>query len=110
MMDPPLLPPLQVEEGGASQLTSSVLSAADLDAPAELLTFTVVTTPRHGRLVRIGQGGQGAELLQRRLRPLSPSPAITSFSLQELQQGEGEGLSTPVSHTAVGWSDWLLCI
>ncbi|XP_075901306.1 FRAS1-related extracellular matrix protein 1b isoform X1 [Nelusetta ayraudi] len=76
-----------VEEGGASQLTSSVLSAADLDAPADLLTFTVVTPPTHGRLFRVGQGGQGAELLLRRPRPLPLSPAVTSFSLQELQHG-----------------------
>lgn len=102
MIDPPCFL-LQVEEGGTSPLTSSVLSATDLDAPADLLTFTVVTPPAHGRLVRIGQGGQGVEVSQRRSHLLPLPLPVTSFTLQELQQGEGAGL-TYLSITGLdGW-------
>lgn len=85
---------LQVEEGGSSPLTSSLLSATDLDAPPDLLTFTVVNPPIHGRLVRIRKEGNGVELLQRQPLP----PAVTSFTQQELQQGEGVGPHSPVNH------------
>lgn len=89
-----------MEEGGSRPLNPLLLNAADLDAPADLLTFTVVTPPAHGRLVRCGR--EGVEPLRRRPRPLSTHPAVTTFTLQELQQGEGAGLEaqTPVNHIA----------
>lgn len=92
-----------MKEGGARQLNSSVLTATDLDAPSDLLTFTVVTPPAHGRLVRISQGGQGEELLQRRPLP----PAVTSFTMQELLHGEGAEL-THLSIT--GLDSWYLTV
>lgn len=79
--------PLQVKEGGAKELTPSLLNARDLDVPPDVLTFTVLEPPSHGSLVKTGgtamwrHGGKGAELPQRSL-------IASSFSLQELQQGE----------------------
>lgn len=69
---------LQVMEGGTMELTPSILNGFDLDAPPDLLTFTVVQPPAHGSLMnRL----MGADLLHR-------GPPITSFTLQELQEGE----------------------
>lgn len=79
--------PLQVKEGGLRELTPALLNARDLDAPPDVLTFTVLEPPSHGSLVQIGgtalprYGGEGAGLPQRGLH-------VSSFSLQELQQGE----------------------
>lgn len=66
-----------------------MLSATDLDVPTDPLTFTLVTPPAHGRLVRISQGDRGGGLLQHRPLP----PTVTSFTQQELLQGEGAGLT-----------------
>ena len=72
------------------ELTPSVLNGFDLDAPLDVLTFTVVQPPAHGRLINGIYGTEmsrykemGADLLQRSL-------PVTSFTLQELRQGERE--------------------
>ncbi|XP_036971006.1 FRAS1-related extracellular matrix protein 1b isoform X3 [Acanthopagrus latus] len=76
-----------VKEGGMRELTPSVLNGFDLDAPLDVLTFTVVQPPAHGRLINGIYGTEmsrykemGADLLQRSL-------PVTSFTLQELRQG-----------------------
>uniref|UniRef100_A0A4W6CZ81 Fras1 related extracellular matrix 1b n=1 Tax=Lates calcarifer TaxID=8187 RepID=A0A4W6CZ81_LATCA len=46
-----LLADFSVKEGGIRELTPSILDALDLDAPPDLLTFTVVRPPAHGRLI-----------------------------------------------------------
>uniref|UniRef100_A0A4W6CZB6 Fras1 related extracellular matrix 1b n=1 Tax=Lates calcarifer TaxID=8187 RepID=A0A4W6CZB6_LATCA len=78
---------LLVKEGGIRELTPSILDALDLDAPPDLLTFTVVRPPAHGRLINAiydadlsRYRAMGAELLQRSL-------PVTSFTLQELRSG-----------------------
>lgn len=63
-----------MKEGGAKELTPPTLDACDLDVPADLLTFQVERPPSHGRLVRNTQGWAGAR--------------VTTFTLQELRQGE----------------------
>ncbi|CAJ1059620.1 FRAS1-related extracellular matrix protein 1b [Xyrichtys novacula] len=71
-----------VKEGGARELTPSILDGFDLDAPPDTLTFTVLRPPAHGRLISGIYGNQmmAADLLQRSL-------PVTSFTLQELRQG-----------------------
>ena len=70
------------------ELTPSILDGFDLDAPLDLLTFTVERPPAHGKLINGIYGANirryeemGAELLQRSLH-------VSSFTLQELRQGE----------------------
>ncbi|XP_035863594.1 FRAS1-related extracellular matrix protein 1b [Sander lucioperca] len=82
-----LLANFTVKEGGLRELTPSVLNCFDLDAPPDVLTFTLVQPPAHGRLINGIYGTElsrytemGAELLQRSL-------LVTSFTLQELRQG-----------------------
>ncbi|XP_076010666.1 FRAS1-related extracellular matrix protein 1b isoform X2 [Genypterus blacodes] len=76
-----------VKEGGLRELTPFILNAFDLDAPPDILTFTVVETPAHGSLINGVYGvdtgrykEMGAELLEQSLH-------VHSFTLQELQQG-----------------------
>uniref|UniRef100_A0A671VMF0 Fras1 related extracellular matrix 1b n=1 Tax=Sparus aurata TaxID=8175 RepID=A0A671VMF0_SPAAU len=64
-----------VKEGGMRELTPSVLNGFDLDAPLDVLTFTVVQPPAHGRLINGIYGTEmsrykemGADLLQRRMK------------------------------------------
>ncbi|KAF1385246.1 hypothetical protein PFLUV_G00105740 [Perca fluviatilis] len=82
-----LLANFTVKEGGLRELTPSILNGFDLDAPPDLLTFTLARPPAHGRLINGVYGTEtsrytemGAELLQRSL-------SVTSFTLQELRQG-----------------------
>nr|XP_020464816.1 FRAS1-related extracellular matrix protein 1-like [Monopterus albus] len=82
-----LLANFTVKEGGMRELTPSILNGLDLDAPPDLLTFSVVQPPAHGSLINGIYGVEmsrykemGTELLQRSL-------PITSFSLEELRQG-----------------------
>uniref|UniRef100_A0A3Q3MFJ2 Fras1 related extracellular matrix 1b n=1 Tax=Mastacembelus armatus TaxID=205130 RepID=A0A3Q3MFJ2_9TELE len=82
-----LLANFTVKEGGMRELTPSILDGLDLDAPPDILTFTVVQPPAHGVLINGIYGTEmsrykemGADLLQRSL-------PVTSFTLQELQQG-----------------------
>uniref|UniRef100_A0A3B5APF7 FRAS1-related extracellular matrix protein 1-like n=1 Tax=Stegastes partitus TaxID=144197 RepID=A0A3B5APF7_9TELE len=81
-----LLTNFTVKEGGIRELTRSILDGSDLDAPPDLLTFTLQRPPAHGFLINAIYGSNlsryqemGAELLQRSL-------LISSFTLQELQQ------------------------
>ncbi|XP_056271069.1 FRAS1-related extracellular matrix protein 1b [Pseudoliparis swirei] len=82
-----LLANFTVKEGGMRELTSSLLNGFDLDAPPDVLTFTLVQPPAHGSLINGIYGTElrryqemGADLLQRSL-------PVTSFTLQELRQG-----------------------
>ncbi|XP_049444192.1 FRAS1-related extracellular matrix protein 1b [Epinephelus fuscoguttatus] len=82
-----LLANFTVKEGGVRELTPSILNGFDLDAPPDILTFTVVQPPAHGSLINGIYGTDmsrykemGADLLQRSL-------PVTSFTLQELRQG-----------------------
>ncbi|XP_023809830.1 FRAS1-related extracellular matrix protein 1 isoform X2 [Oryzias latipes] len=74
-----------VKEGGFRELTPSILDGFDLDAPPDVLTFTVERGPAHGSLSSSISGSDpnqqmGKELMQRRLH-------LSSFTLQELRQG-----------------------
>ncbi|XP_028254832.1 FRAS1-related extracellular matrix protein 1b isoform X2 [Parambassis ranga] len=80
-----LLANFSVKEGGTRELTPSLLDGFDLDAPADLLTFTVKQPPAHGRLAIFSSEmshykEMEADLLRRSL-------PVTSFTLQELRQG-----------------------
>ncbi|XP_035763480.1 FRAS1-related extracellular matrix protein 1-like [Neolamprologus brichardi] len=76
-----LLANFTVKEGGMRELIPSILDGFDLDAPPDLLTFTVVQPPAHGSLINSIHGTEaGADLLHRSL-------SVTSFTLQELRQG-----------------------
>ncbi|KAM3619849.1 uncharacterized protein V6R79_014624 [Siganus canaliculatus] len=82
-----LLANFTVKEGGMRELTPSILNGFDLDAPLDLLTFSVVRPPAHGSLINGIYGTEmsrykemGADVLQRSL-------PVTSFTLQELRQG-----------------------
>nr|XP_040040685.1 FRAS1-related extracellular matrix protein 1b isoform X1 [Gasterosteus aculeatus aculeatus] len=82
-----LLANFTVKEGGVRELTPSILDGFDLDAPPDILTFTVVQPPAHGSLINGIYGTEmnrykemGPDLLQRSL-------PVTSFTLQELRQG-----------------------
>ncbi|KAM4548346.1 FRAS1-related extracellular matrix protein 1b isoform 2-T4 [Odontesthes bonariensis] len=82
-----LLDNFTVKEGGLRELTPSILDALDLDAPPDLLTFTVERPPAHGKLINGIYGADvrryeemGAELLRTSLQ-------VSSFTLQELRQG-----------------------
>ncbi|XP_051929938.1 FRAS1-related extracellular matrix protein 1b isoform X2 [Hippocampus zosterae] len=68
-----------VKEGGARELTPSLLDAFDLDAPADELTFSLAGAPAHGGL-RAGPS------LPRDRTSASPA-AVTSFTLRQLRQG-----------------------
>ncbi|XP_068447643.1 FRAS1-related extracellular matrix protein 1b isoform X2 [Clinocottus analis] len=63
-----------VKEGGMRELTPSLLNSFDLDAPPDILTFTLVQPSTHGSLIN---GIYGTEM----------SLPVTSFTLQELRQG-----------------------
>ncbi|XP_070688078.1 FRAS1-related extracellular matrix protein 1b [Pempheris klunzingeri] len=76
-----------VKEGGMRELTPSILNGFDLDAPLDVLTFTLLQPPAHGSIINGIYGTEtsrykemGADLLQRSL-------PVTSFTLQELRQG-----------------------
>ncbi|KAM6939195.1 FRAS1-related extracellular matrix protein 1b [Lycodopsis pacificus] len=82
-----LLANFTVKEGGMRELTPSILDGFDLDAPPDVLTFTLVQPPAHGSLINGIYGTEtsrykemGADLLRRSL-------PVTSFTLQELRQG-----------------------
>uniref|UniRef100_I3JAE1 Fras1 related extracellular matrix 1b n=1 Tax=Oreochromis niloticus TaxID=8128 RepID=I3JAE1_ORENI len=76
-----LLANFTVKEGGMRELIPSILDGFDLDAPPDLLTFTVVQPPAHGSLINSIHGTEvGADLLHRSL-------PVTSFTLQELRRG-----------------------
>lgn len=65
------------------ELTPSILDASDLDAPPDLLTFTLESPLAHGRLIKGGDTNHyalmGAEV-QRNLQ-------VQSFTLQDLRTG-----------------------
>uniref|UniRef100_A0A7N8XN69 Fras1 related extracellular matrix 1b n=1 Tax=Mastacembelus armatus TaxID=205130 RepID=A0A7N8XN69_9TELE len=70
-----LLANFTVKEGGMRELTPSILDGLDLDAPPDILTFTVVQPPAHGVLINGIYGTEmsrykemGADLLQRSMK------------------------------------------
>lgn len=64
------------------ELTPSLLNGLDLDVPPDPLTFTVVQPPAHGHLIK-GFSSHYKDMGPERLQSLH----VTSFTLQELQQG-----------------------
>lgn len=68
-----------MKEGGARELTPSLLDAFDLDAPADELTFSLTGAPAHG-VLKAGPSHPPD--------PTSASPtAVASFTLRQLRQG-----------------------
>lgn len=79
---------LKVMEGGMKDLNPAILNAVDLDAPPDLLRFTILVPPAHGTLLHGIYGldmsqykDMGPEILQR-------SIPVQSFTMQTLQQGQ----------------------
>ena len=70
------------------ELTPSILSGFDLDTPPDVLTFTVVQPPAHGCLINGVYGTETSRYKEMGVDLLQRSLLITSFTLQELQQGE----------------------
>uniref|UniRef100_A0A3Q1AK86 FRAS1-related extracellular matrix protein N-terminal domain-containing protein n=1 Tax=Amphiprion ocellaris TaxID=80972 RepID=A0A3Q1AK86_AMPOC len=67
-----LLSNFTVDEGGVRELTPSILDGSDLDAPPDLLTFSLQQQPDHGFLINAVYGADGrryqemeADLLRR---------------------------------------------
>nr|XP_057929904.1 FRAS1-related extracellular matrix protein 1b [Doryrhamphus excisus] len=71
-----------VKEGGIRELTPSILNAFDLDAPPDVLTFTVVGPPTHGRLMN---GIHGTDT--GRYKDTTAALVVTSFTLRQLREG-----------------------
>lgn len=75
-------------EGGMKDLSPAIIDAVDLDAPPDLLSFTILVPPVHGTLLHGIYGFEmsrnkdmGPELLQRSL-------PVHSFTVQALRQGQ----------------------
>lgn len=81
---------LQVREGAIRELTPSILDGFDLDAPEDVLTFTVVQPPAHGSLIHDIYGTETSRFKEMGEELLRRSLSIASFTLQELRQGESE--------------------
>lgn len=67
-------------------LSPAILDAVDLDAPPDLLSFTILVPPAHGKLLHGTYGldmskDMGPEILQR-------SISVQSFTIQALHQGQ----------------------
>uniref|UniRef100_A0A4W5RFZ9 Fras1 related extracellular matrix 1b n=1 Tax=Hucho hucho TaxID=62062 RepID=A0A4W5RFZ9_9TELE len=78
---------LTVIEGGMKELSPAILNAMDLDAPADILTFTVLVPPAHGTLLN---GIYGTELSRyKNMGPklLLQSLIVHTFTMEELKQG-----------------------
>uniref|UniRef100_A0A673XNC9 Fras1 related extracellular matrix 1b n=1 Tax=Salmo trutta TaxID=8032 RepID=A0A673XNC9_SALTR len=76
-----------VIEGGIKELSPAILNALDLDAPADILTFTVLVPPAHGTLLN---GIYGTELSRyKNMGPklLLQSLIVHTFTMEELKQG-----------------------
>ncbi|XP_035502757.2 FRAS1-related extracellular matrix protein 1b isoform X2 [Scophthalmus maximus] len=81
-----LLANFSVKEGGIRELTPPLLNGLDLDAPPDLLTFTVLQPPAHGRLINGIYGGEKSRYTEMG-GVLRQSLTVASFTLQELRQG-----------------------
>lgn len=75
-------------EGGMKDLNPAILDAMDLDAPPDLLSFTILVPPAHGALLHGIYGldmnqykDMGPEILRR-------SVPVQSFTIQALRQGQ----------------------
>uniref|UniRef100_A0AAZ3NRL8 C-type lectin domain-containing protein n=1 Tax=Oncorhynchus tshawytscha TaxID=74940 RepID=A0AAZ3NRL8_ONCTS len=76
-----------VMEGGIKELSPAILNALDLDAPVDILTFTVLVPPAHGTLLN---GIYGTELSRyKNMGPklLLQSLMVHTFTMEELKQG-----------------------
>lgn len=69
-------------------LSPAILDAVDLDAPPDLLSFTILVPPAHGALLH---GIYGLDMSQyKAIGPdiLQRSPPVQSFTMQALRQGQ----------------------
>ncbi|XP_074492745.1 FRAS1-related extracellular matrix protein 1b isoform X1 [Sebastes fasciatus] len=82
-----LLANFTVKEGGMRELTPSILNGFDLDAPPNVLTFTLVQPLAHGSLINGIYGTDTSRYKEMRADLLQRSLSVTSFTLQELRQG-----------------------
>ncbi|KAM4629862.1 FRAS1-related extracellular matrix protein 1b [Polymixia lowei] len=82
-----LLTNFTVKEGGIRDLGPAILSGFDLDAPADLLTFTVVVRPAHGALLNGIYGAERSRYKDTGVDLLRQSLPVHSFTVQELRQG-----------------------
>ncbi|KAM9831469.1 FRAS1-related extracellular matrix protein 1b [Neosynchiropus ocellatus] len=82
-----LLANFTVEEGGLRELTPSILNGFDLDAPPNILTFTVEKPPAHGFLINGIYGTDKSRYTEMGSALLQTSLFISTFTLQDLRQG-----------------------
>lgn len=88
-------------------LDPAILDAVDLDAPPNLLSFTILVPPAHGTLLHGTYGlgirpykEMGQETLQRSL-------SVLSFTVQALRQGQLHSINPPGLELclALGWNE-----
>uniref|UniRef100_A0A6Q2YFW8 C-type lectin domain-containing protein n=1 Tax=Esox lucius TaxID=8010 RepID=A0A6Q2YFW8_ESOLU len=76
-----------VTEGGVKELSPTILNALDLDAPADILTFTVLVAPAHGLLLNGIYGREMSRYKDMGSKLLQQSLIVHSFTMEELKQG-----------------------
>lgn len=75
-------------EGGIKNLNPDILDAVDLDAPPDLLSFTILVPPVHGRLLHGIYGLDVSQYKDMGREVLQKSPPVQSFTVQALRQGQ----------------------
>lgn len=97
-------------EGGMKDLNPAILDAVDLDAPPDLLRFTILIPPAHGTLLHGLYGldmsrykDRGPEILQRSL-------PVHSFTVQALRQGQLDFRNPPGLELCLVFGvEWEVC-
>lgn len=72
----------EVREGEMKQLDSSVLHAMDLDIPRDVLLFSIVKPPQHGRIMN-----HNSEKSVNKRREASPQSPVVDFTMTDLTNG-----------------------
>ncbi|XP_039996233.1 FRAS1-related extracellular matrix protein 1a isoform X2 [Xiphias gladius] len=73
---------ITVREGEMKQLDSSVLHAMDLDIPRDVLLFSIVKPPQHGRIMN-----HNSEKSVNKRREASPQSPVVDFTMTDLTNG-----------------------
>ncbi|XP_034470969.1 FRAS1-related extracellular matrix protein 1a isoform X1 [Hippoglossus hippoglossus] len=73
---------ITVREGETKQLDSSVLHAADLDVPRNVLLFSIVKAPQHGSIIN-----HNSERPVSKRREASPHSPVVDFTMTDLANG-----------------------
>ncbi|XP_019955749.2 FRAS1-related extracellular matrix protein 1a isoform X1 [Paralichthys olivaceus] len=73
---------ITVQEGETKQLDLSVLHAADLDIPRNVLLFSIIKAPQHGSIIN-----HNSERPVSRRREASPHSPVVDFTMTDLANG-----------------------